>query len=76
MNIYFEGNASLAMQGAKTASVIISNDCYLGLNITFLGGFTIDGQCIVGACKFVNKNLELGYFYARVSAQKIKNLNG
>jgi maltose O-acetyltransferase len=72
----FEGNASLAKQGAKTAPAIISNDCYIGANVTVLGGVTIGTRCVIGACTLVNKDLEPGYLYAGVPARKVRKLNG
>ena len=55
-------------------NVIIASDCYIGANVTILGGVTIGERCIVGSCSLVNKSLEGGYIYAGVPAKKIRKI--
>jgi len=72
----FDGTGALAKQGSSSAPVNIMDDCYLGANITILGGVTIGSRCIVGAASLVNKDLEGGYLYTGVPVKKIRKLNG
>ncbi len=70
------GPGPLSKQGSKMAPVIIESDCYIGANVTVLGGVTIESRCVVGACSLVISNLKSGYLYAGVPAKRIKKING
>lgn len=65
---------AIAKQGSISKPVRISNDCYIGANVTILGGVIIGERCIVGSCSLVNKSLEGGYVYAGVPAKKVRKL--
>ena len=70
----FDGKSAVSKQGSVSKNIIIANDCYIGANVTILGGVTIGERCIVGSCSLVNKSLEGGYIYAGVPAKRIRKI--
>ena len=53
----------------------IGSNIWIGARVIILSGVKIDDRVIIGAGSLVNKNLETGYIYAAVPAEKIKKIN-
>lgn len=54
--------------------ISIGKNCFLGINVTVLGGVSIGDNVIVGACSVVTKDLESNSVYAGIPAKKICSL--
>ena len=51
--------------------ICIGKNCFIGINVTILGGVSIGDNVVIGACSVVTKNLESNFVYAGVPAKKI-----
>ena len=58
----------------KSTKIVVGNGCWLGANSTFLGDLVVNNSSIIGACSFVNKEVEKNCLYAGNPARKIKEL--
>ena len=65
----------LSKQGVISKEIKIGSNIWIGARVIILSGVKIDDRVIIGAGSLVNKNLETGYIYAGVPAEKIKKIN-
>lgn len=56
--------------------VVIENDCWIGANVTILGGVTVGQSSIIGAGSVVVSDVEPHGIYAGVPARKIRSIEG
>ena len=65
----------LSKQGVISKDIKIGSDIWIGARVIILSGVKIEDRVIIGAGSLVNKNLETGYVYAGVPAEKIKKID-
>ena len=64
----------LSKQGGISKEILIGSDIWIGARVIILSGVTIESRVVIGAGSVVTKNLETGYVYAGIPAEKIKKI--
>ena len=64
----------IVLRGSLSAPVVISDNVYIGSNVTILSGVNIDSNVIVAAGSVVVTNLASGYIYGGVPAKPLRRL--
>lgn len=64
----------LSKQGGVSKEIFIGSDVWIGARVIILSGVTIEKRVVIGAGSVVTKNLESGYVYAGIPAEKIKKI--
>lgn len=56
-------------------TIVIEEGCWIGARTTLVGDITIHKSTIIGACSFVNKNVQSNVVAAGIPAKIIKDLD-
>ncbi len=69
-------NTSIKYQGSTKQKVVIESDCWLGANVTVLGGVTIGEGAVIGAGSIVTKDIPPYSVAVGAPAKVIKSRKG
>lgn len=65
------GDAPILQLPSKSEPIVIGDDCWLGANVSVMGGVTIADGCVIGAGAVVTRDTEPYGIYAGVPARRI-----
>lgn len=56
-------------------AIVVGDDCWIGGNVTIIGGVSIGAKSVIGAGSVVTKNIPEGVFAAGVPCKVIRKIN-